>query len=213
MVLAVSAFTVAMVAVAPVAGWACTRIGATRFLVLSLVLMVLAQVAAASATGLAGLVAARAVQGVACSGIPGDPPGPPALLARDASALHGGMGLGHRGRSGCRPAGRGLVSDAVGWRGLFLVYALVCAAGLLCLLRFVPAVPAVQQPVEVGGTAQLVAGAGLLVVGMTWAGQGGAPAERRPRRGRSRPARLGPAAAPPSWAPAGSGCCATRRTS
>ncbi|WP_201464991.1 MFS transporter [Janibacter melonis] len=176
MVLAVSAFTVAMVAVAPVAGWACTRIGATRFLVLSLVLMVLAQVAAASATGLAGLVAARAVQGVACSGIP------PAIhqgllhfwpemrrrsMAAWASAIGVGQAVGP-------PAG-GLVSDAVGWRGLFLVYALVCAAGLLCLLRFVPAVPAVQQPVEVGGTAQLVAGAGLLVVGMTWAGQGGAP--------------------------------------
>lgn len=176
MVLAVSAFTVAMVAVAPAAGWACTRIGATRFLVLSLVLMVLAQVAAASATGLAWLVAARAVQGVACSGIP------PAIhqgllhfwpemrrrsMAAWASAIGVGQAVGP-------PAG-GLVSDAVGWRGLFLVYALVCAAGLLCLLRFVPAVPAVQQPVEVGGTAQLVAGAGLLVVGMTWAGQGGAP--------------------------------------
>lgn len=69
-VLAVSAFTVAMVVCAPFAGWLSDRIGATTFLLGALVLMVVAQLGAALAPSLWVMVAMRALQGVACSGIP-----------------------------------------------------------------------------------------------------------------------------------------------
>lgn len=174
-VFAVSAFTLAMVAFAPLAGWLCERLGARTFLISSLVLMVLAGVGAALSPNLWVLVAMRALQGVACSAIP------PAVqqtlgtfwthqrarvMAAWASAIGIGQALG--------PPLGGFVADLMGWRGVFVTHALL--SGLLASLLYlrVPAAPRGRPPMHVSGMLTLVIGVGGMVAALTWAGQGGA---------------------------------------
>ncbi|WP_028660567.1 MFS transporter [Nocardioides insulae] len=175
-VLAVSAFTVAMVVFAPLAGWLSERLGMTRFLVGSLLLMVAGQAGAAVAPGIGVLVAMRAVQGIACSGIPpaiqkGLSDFWPDRRARSMAAWASAIGIGQA----VGPLVGGVVSEFFGWRALFGLYAVVCLGVLAVVVRYVPWVPAGHPALETGPMAQLLGGAGLLIVGLTWAGQGGAP--------------------------------------
>jgi len=175
-VLAVSAFTVAMVVFAPLAGWLAERLGMTRFLVGSLVLMVVGQAGAAMADGLGVLVLMRAVQGVACSGVP------PAIQQgmvtfwpeRRAASMGAWATANGLGQAIGPPLG-GLVSELLGWRWLFGLYAAVCLVVLLVVGRTVPSVAAQRPPFQAAGMTQLVGGGGLVITTITWAGQGGDP--------------------------------------
>lgn len=172
-VLAVSAFTIAMVLFAPVAGWLCDRFGAKRFMVASMVLMVLAQVGASLSPELWVLVLMRTVQGVACSAIP------PAIqqtlgtfwtrrrgrvMAAWASAIGLGQAVG--------PPLGGLITETVGWRGIFLAHATLSTVMMVLLWRCVPAVAARRPPMHSWGMTTLIAGTGSLVMAFTLAGQG-----------------------------------------
>lgn len=172
-VLVVSAFTLAMVLFAPVAGWLCDRWGARRFLVASLALMIVMQVGAALSPNLAVLVAMRAGQGIACSAIP---PAVQRMLNRGwaanrarvmgawASAIGVGQAIG--------PPLGGAVAGLWGWRAVFLAYAVLCAAFVVCVVLVAPAAPARRVGLHVPGTASLVAGVGALVTALTVAAQG-----------------------------------------
>jgi len=173
-VVAVSAFTVAMVVLSPVAGWLCARYGARRVLVGSLVLMLLAGLGASTSTGLAQLVAWRALQGVACSGTPPAvqqvlatlwPERRPAAMAAWASAVGVGQAVG--------PPLGGVIADLLGWRAVFWVHGLLSLTLALLIRLRVPDVPAGRPPMHVTGLATLVVGFGALTVALTWAGQGG----------------------------------------
>ena len=176
-VFAVSAFTLAMVMFAPLAGWLSERLGARTFLISSLVLMVLAGVGAALSPNLWVLVAMRALQGVACSAIP------PAVqqtlgafwtgqrarvMAAWASAIGVGQALG--------PPLGGFVADLTGWRGVFVTHAMLSALLATLLYLKVPAAPRGRPPMHVSGMLTLVIGVGGMVAALTWAGQGGAAA-------------------------------------
>lgn len=173
-VLAVSAFTVAMVVCAPFSGWLSDRLGATTFLLGALVLMVVAQLGAALAPSLWVMVAMRALQGVACSGIPPAvqqgltgfwPERKHRTMGAWASAIGIGQAIG--------PPTGGLIADLLGWRAVFGIHAGICALVGLAVWRFIPRMPRGDAPMDLGGMAQIVAGAGCLVTGVTWAGQGG----------------------------------------
>jgi MFS family permease len=173
-VLAVSAFTIAMVIFAPLAGWLSERLGMTRFLLASILLMVVGQAGAALAPDLGVLVAMRAVQGIACSGIPpaiqqGLADFWPETRARSMAAWASAIGLGQA----IGPPLGGLVTELVGWRWLFGIYAVVCLVVLVVVARTVPSVAPRRPDLDVAGMSQLVGAAGLLVTGLTWAGQGG----------------------------------------
>lgn len=171
--LAVSAFTIAMVLFAPVAGWMSDRYGAKRFLGWAMGLMVVAQIGASLTPNLEVLVATRTLQGVACSAIP------PSVqrtlgvfwwrergrvMAAWASAIGAGQAVG--------PPLGGLITETLGWRGIFVFQAAltVCLVGLL--RRHVPAVVAGRPPLDASGMTALIAGVGSLVLAGTLAGQG-----------------------------------------
>ncbi|MGY2084143.1 MFS transporter [Blastococcus sp. SYSU DS0539] len=174
-VFAVSAFTLAMVLFAPLAGWLCERLGARAFLAASLVVMALAGIGAAMSPELWVLVLMRALQGIACSAVP------PAVqqtlgafwshrrarvMAAWASAIGVGQALG--------PPLGGLVADLAGWRAVFVTHAVLSGLLAVLLTLFVPAARRGRPPMHVVGMLTLVIGVGGLVGGLTWAGQGGA---------------------------------------
>ncbi len=173
-VVAVSAFTLAMVLASPLAGWTCERFGTKRVLLGSLVLMVVAQSGAAFSGSLVELVAWRALQGVACSVIP---PAVQQTLARHwahrraqamaawTSAIGVGQALG--------PPLGGAVADLLGWRAVFATHAALSVVLLVLVVWRVPTVRAGRPPLHVTGMTTLVVGVGALVVSFTWAGQGG----------------------------------------
>jgi MFS family permease len=172
-VLVVSAFTIAMVVFAPLAGWLCDRWGARRFLIASLALMVVAQVGAALSPGLGVLVAMRVGQGIACSAIPpavqlmlnrGWPASRARVMGAWASAIGVGQAIG--------PPLGGAVAGLWGWRAVFLAYAVLCVAFVACVVLVVPPAPARRVGLHVAGTASLAAGVGSLVTGLTVAAQG-----------------------------------------
>ncbi|KRE39363.1 hypothetical protein ASG73_03285 [Janibacter sp. Soil728] len=174
-VLAVSAFTVAMVVTSPVAGWLADRMGPRRYLFVSLLLMVLGQGMAGVADDLTTLVVARTVQGIACSGIPACvqyllsmhwPHRRRQSMAAWASAIGMGQAIG--------PVTGGAIAQAFGWRWVFGAAALVVVVVLAVLLRSLPeasASPAVAL-MDVRALIGLTVGSGLLAVGLTGMGQG-----------------------------------------
>lgn len=176
-VFAVSAFTLAMVLCAPLAGWMCQRYGSRQVLGWSLLLMVAAQAGAAFSQDLTFLVLMRALQGLACSAIP---PAVQQVLgrhwARDrARAMAGWAAAIGVGQSLGPPLG-GLVADTLGWRWVFLTHATLSLLLLLLCLTIVPAVagvPGEEAPLHVSGMATLMVGVGGLVGAVSWLGQQG----------------------------------------
>lgn len=171
-VLAVSAFTLAMVLCAPIAGWMCQRFGSRLVLGMSLGLMVLAQVGASVSESLWYLVLMRAIQGVACSAVPPAvqqvlgrhwPENRARVMAAWASAIGVGQAIG--------PPLGGLIADTLGWRWVFLTHASLSLILLVLVVTLVPSVPAVPTPLHVSGMMTLVAGVGALVGAFAWAGQ------------------------------------------
>ena len=171
-VLAVSAFTVAMVMCVPLAGWLCDRFGAKNVLVYSLAIMVIAELGAALAQDLPALVAMRTLQGIGCSAIPPGVLQPltrlwPEKQAFSTAAWASASGLGQA----IGPPFGGLVTEAAGWRYVFVVHAALCAAAIVILLKSMPAGNYGRPPVHAAGLTCLIVGGGSLVIAFTMAGQ------------------------------------------
>lgn len=174
-VLAVAAFTVAMVLTAPAAGWLADRFGSRAYLFASLVLMVVGQAMAGLSDNLTLLVVARTVQGLACSGIPVCvqhllashwPHHRRRSMAAWASAIGVGQAIG--------PLTGGAIAQAFGWRWVFGATAIIALAVLGVLVHSLP--EAVVDPratsLDLRALGSLTLGAGLLAIGLTGIGQG-----------------------------------------
>jgi MFS family permease len=171
-VLCVSAFVLALAIAMPVTGWIGDQIGQKRTLVLSLVLMVAAQALAALAPSLALLVVLRGVQGLACSAIP---PMVMGLLGayypdRRLEVMGAWAAANGIGQAIGPPVG-GLISDAIGWRGIFVLVALFSALVLVATVLLVPEVPHRRSPFDVWGALLLTGGVGLVLVAATTVSQ------------------------------------------
>lgn len=171
-VLAVSAFTIAMVMCVPVAGWLCDRFGAKNVLVYSLVVMIVAEAGAALAQDLPTLVAARTLQGIGCSAIPPGVLQPltrlwPERQAASTAAWASASGLGQA----IGPPFGGLITEVAGWRFVFIVHAVLCAAVIVVLLKAMPATNYGRPPVHAVGLTCLILGIGSLVIGFTLSSQ------------------------------------------
>ena len=171
-VLCVSAFVLALAIAMPVTGWLGDRIGQKRTLLLSLVLMLLAQALAALAPNLPVLVVLRGVQGLACSAIP---PMVMVLLSayyplRRLEVMGAWAAANGVGQAIGPPVG-GLVSEAFGWRAIFVLIAGCCVVVLLATWLLVPAVPHRRSPLDVRGAFLLTTGVGLVLVAVTTVSQ------------------------------------------
>ncbi|MBO9522061.1 MAG: MFS transporter [Nocardioidaceae bacterium] len=167
-VLCVSAFVLALAIAMPVTGWLGDRFGQKRTLVLALVLMLVAQSLAALAPNLTVLVVLRGVQGLACSAIPPMVMGLLGAFHPDRriemmSAWAAANGVGQA----VGPPTGGVISDAFGWRTIFVVLAVACLLVLVCTWLFVPAVPRRESPFDVRGAVLLTGGVGLVLVAAT----------------------------------------------
>ncbi|KLU10761.1 MFS transporter [Kocuria sp. SM24M-10] len=173
-VLAVSAFTIAMATAVPLAGWLGDRLGVKVLLIAALGVMVLAELTAASATGLETLVSARAVQGAACSAIP--PCVQAALVstwpertAQTMGAWASAIGVGQA----VGPPFGGLLTEALGWRWVFLVHAGLVLVLMALLAASMPKVGRRRPPMHVAAMAWLVVGGGSTATAVLLAGQTG----------------------------------------
>lgn len=171
-VLAVSAFTVAMVMCVPLTGWLCDRFGAKNVLVYSLALMTLAELGAAVAQNLPMLVVMRAIQGIGCSAVPPGVLQPltrlwPDKQAASTAAWASASGLGQA----IGPPFGGLVTEAFGWRYVFVIHAAMCAIAIVVLLRTMPQSNYGRPPIHATGLTCLIVGVGSLVVAFTLAAQ------------------------------------------
>jgi MFS family permease len=171
-VLCVSAFVLALAIAMPVTGWLGDRIGQKRVLVMSLVLMLLAQGLAAVAPNLTVLIVLRGVQGLACSAIP---PVVMGLLgvyypARRLEVMGAWAAANGVGQAIGPPIG-GLISDAVGWRGIFVLIAAMSAVVLVATCVLVPPVPHRRSPLDARGAVLLTVGVGLVLIAVTTVSQ------------------------------------------
>lgn len=173
-VMAVSAFTVAMATAVPLAGWLGDRLGVKAFLVSALGIMVLAELVAASATQLETLVLARLVQGAACSAIP--PCVQTALVSawpertvRTMGAWASAIGVGQA----AGPPFGGILTEALGWRWVFLIHAGLVLGLMALLIAFVPGIERRRPPMHVSAMACLIVGGGSAAAAVLLAGQSG----------------------------------------
>jgi MFS family permease len=171
-VLAVSAFTVAMVMCVPLAGWLCDRVGAKNVLVYSLAVMVIAELGAALSQDLTVLIAMRTLQGIGCSAIPPGVLQPltrlwPEKQAFSTAAWASASGLGQA----IGPPFGGLITEVAGWRYVFVVHAVLCAVGIIVLIKSMPVGNYGKPPIHAAGLTCLVVGGGSVVIAFTMAGQ------------------------------------------
>lgn len=175
-VLAVSAFTIAMVVFVPLTGWLCDRYGAVRVVLICLGVMVVAQLLAAFSVNLEVLILLRLVQGIACSAFPPGiqrslvvlwPSKGQAAMAAWASAIGLGQAIG--------PPVGGLVSELFGWRSVFLVQSLVCLILMLTIIAVIPKMEGLPTPIHATGMTVLMLAVAASVVTVTLIGQRASP--------------------------------------
>ncbi|MFI7483381.1 MFS transporter [Kocuria sp. M1R5S2] len=173
-VMAVSAFTIAMATTVPLAGWLGERLGVKAFLISALGVMVLAELVAASAAGTETLVLARVVQGAACSAFP--PCVQTALVttwpertARTMGAWASAIGVGQA----VGPPFGGVITEALGWRWVFLVHAALLLVLMALLAACMPAIGRRRPPMHVSAMLWLIVGGGSTATAVLLAGQTG----------------------------------------
>jgi EmrB/QacA subfamily drug resistance transporter len=161
---AVTAYLVALTVFIPFSAWLGDRVGAKRLFLAALALFAAASAACALAAGLGALIAARVVQGVAAAMML-----PVARLlvlrqARKDEILRAMTWLTMPALLGpiAGPPLGGLLTDAFGWRAVFLVNVPVAALGVALSAWKIPAVP----PRDAGPPDVV----GLLLVGVALAG-------------------------------------------
>lgn len=171
-VLAVSAFTIAMVVFVPLTGWLCDRFGAVRIVLVCLGLMVAAQLLAAFSVNLEMLILLRFAQGVACSAFPPGiqrslvtlwpEKGQTAMVAW-ASAIGVGQAIG--------PPIGGMISELFNWRAVFIFQSVVCLILFITILLVVPKAAGARVPVHPLGMFVLMLAVGASVIAVTLIGQ------------------------------------------
>lgn len=171
-VLAVAAFTIAMVVFVPLMGWLCDRFGPIRMVTLGLIVMVVAQLFGAMAPNLETVIVARAIQGMACAAFP--PGVQRALVAlwptRSVSSMVAWSSAIGVGQALGPPLG-GLITEVVHWRAVFVVQALVCAVITIVIWFTVPEVPGKESPIHGVGMIALMILVGSTAIAITLAGQ------------------------------------------
>ena len=176
---AVTAYLVALTVFIPVSAWLGDRVGAKRLFLAALALFAAASAACAMAGGLGWLVLARLVQGMA-----GAMMLPVARLlvlrqARKDEILRAMTWLTMPALLGpiAGPPVGGLLTDAFGWRAVFLVNLPVAAVGILLAARKVPPVPARDPGApDVLGLVLVGLALGLSMFGLETVGRGMVPA-------------------------------------
>lgn len=175
-VLAVAAFTIAMVVFVPLAGWLCDRYGAIRTVLASLGIMVIAQLLAAFTINLEMLIALRVAQGMACSAFPPGiqrsivilwPEKGQRAMAAWASAIGAGQAIG--------PPIGGVISELFGWRSVFFFQSLVCLVLLATIFLVVPKEPGERVAVHPLGMFFLMLAVGASAITITLVGQRASP--------------------------------------
>lgn len=175
-VLAVSAFTVAMVVFVPLTGWLCDRYGAVRIVLIGLGIMVAAQLLAAFSVNLEMLILLRLVQGIACSAFPPGiqrslvglwPTQSHRTMVAWASAIGAGQAIG--------PPMGGLLSELFGWRSVFLFQSVVCLVIFVTIILVVPKDAGARVPVHPVGMFVLMLAVGASVIAVTLIGQRASP--------------------------------------
>jgi MFS family permease len=173
-VLAVAAYTVAMAVSVPLAGWLCDRFGAIRVVLAGLALLALAQLLAVFAPSLEMLIVLRAVQGAACAAFPPGvqrslvilwPEKGSAALAAWAAAIGVGQAMG--------PPLGGLITQAVGWRGVFCFSAAFSGLLFAVVVLTVPRTAGRRVPLHAPGMGFLMAAVGFAIATVTLVGQRG----------------------------------------
>lgn len=175
---AVTAYLVALTVFIPFSAWLGDRVGARRLFLAALALFAAASAACAAADGLGALVAARLVQGMA-----GAMMLPVARLlvlreARKDEIIRAMTWLTMPALLGpiAGPPLGGLLTDAFGWRAVFLVNLPVAVLGIALAAWKIPAVPPRDAgPPDVVGL--LLVGVGLagLMFGLETIGRGVVP--------------------------------------
>jgi len=168
-VLVVSGFVVVLAAATPVTGWIGDRFGRRRTLLIALILMAGAMAGAALAPSLPVLVLFRACQGLACAAIP------PAVMGMLAAR----SGPGRRirvmgawatangvGQAAGPPLG-GFVGDALGWRAIFWLLAVLSVLVAAGAIWRVPADRGRRTSLHWPGAGSLTVGAALVMTAAT----------------------------------------------
>ncbi|MCG0067866.1 MULTISPECIES: DHA2 family efflux MFS transporter permease subunit [Streptomyces] len=175
-----TAYTLALAAVIPTAGWAMSRIGARRTYMTALALFTLGSLLAACAWDAGSLIAFRAVQGLGGG-----------LLQPVGMAM--GMRVADRARLGramgllglpilvgpvAGPVLGGWLVDSASWQWIFLINLPVGALALLLAARLLPKdAPAAHGPrpprLDVPGLLMLSPGLALLLYGLSRGGERG----------------------------------------
>jgi len=139
-VLAVTAFVLVLAAAMPVMGWIGDRFGHTRVLITAQLLLLAGMIGAALAPTMTMLALSRGVQGLGCAAAP-----PcvramlsavygPARRTRTMGAWAAANGIGQA----LGPPLGGLLSQPLGWRGVFWILVPVSALLVAALIAFVP---------------------------------------------------------------------------
>lgn len=171
-VLAVAAFTISMVIFVPLTGWLSDRYGSVRVIVIGLAIMAVAQLLATFSVSLEMLILMRVIQGAACSAFPPAvqralaalwPSKGSKAMAAWASAIGVGQAVG--------PPVGGLISEFVGWRGVFVVQSALCVALLVTIVIAVPKAAGRPAPIHGVGMAVLMIAMGAAVLTVTLIGQ------------------------------------------
>lgn len=167
-VLCVSAFVLMLAIALPISGWLGDRVGQKQTLVGALLLMLVTQALAAFAPNLAALVVLRGVQGLACSAIPPIVMGLLRMFYPERGlSVMGSWAAANGVGQAIGPATGGLISDAWGWRMIFVMLGAACLAVLVLTWLFVPAVAHRSGPFDVRGAMLLTGGVGLVLVAAT----------------------------------------------
>jgi len=175
---AVTAYLVALTVFIPFSAWLGDRVGAKRLFLAALALFAAASAACALAGGLGALVAARLVQGMA-----GAMMLPVARLlvlrqARKDEIIRAMTWLTMPALLGpvAGPPLGGVLTDAFGWRAVFLVNVPVAALGIALSAWRIPAVaPRDPGPPDLAGLLLVGAALGLSMFGLETVGRGVVP--------------------------------------
>lgn len=175
---AITSYLVSLTVFIPVSGWVADRLGARRVFMAAIVLFTLASALCARSNGLAELVGARVLQGL--GGAMMVPVARLLLLrqVRKEEMLSAMAWLTMPAMIGpiTGPPLGGFLTDAFGWRSVFLINLPIGAIGLALVAWKIPAVPPVDPgPPDKAGLLLLGAALALAMTGLETVGRGVLP--------------------------------------